>query len=235
MEKIKLIVADDHPVFRGGMEGVLKSMTFISKVSQAANGEEVIRLLEHENYDLVLMDIRMSPVSGIEATGIIRDRFPKTKVIALSMHDDETNIMDILEKGASGYLIKNAGKDDIIEAIQDVMAGKEYFSKEASRVIYQRLVRNSENLLQKRELESLNSGRLREVIFLICHELTTQQIADALCLSKRTIEEYRKTIADMTKSKSIVGVVKYALGCGIMDDELLQKKFGKWVKKDGIS
>src|SRR5258708_7794891 len=133
--KCKLIIADDHPVFRAGMEAALKSMAIVSKVAQACDGKEVIQLLSHEHYDIILMDISMKQMDGIEATSIISKRFPLTKVIALSMHEDADIIADILDKGAVGYLIKNADKDEIRKAIEDVMAGKKYYSVEASRLL----------------------------------------------------------------------------------------------------
>ncbi len=230
-DKIKLIIADDHPVFRGGMEGVIKNIHFVSKVSQAAHGDEVIRLLEHEHYDLVLMDIKMSPMNGLETTEIIKSRYPKTKVIAMSMHDDEKNILNILEKGAQGYLIKNADKEEIKEAITEVIAGRKYFSKEVARVIYQKLIHGEKDSLHGKPDDPLQKERLREIVFLICNELTNQQIADVLFLSKRTIEDYRKQILETTKSKNIVGVVKYAVSVGILEDQELKKKFGEILEK----
>lgn len=224
-DKIKIIVADDHPVFRGGMVVALKSMSFVTKISQAAHGDEVIRLLEHEPYDLVLMDIKMAPMDGIEATEIIQARYPKTKVIAMSMHDDEKNIISILEKGAEGYLIKNADKEEIEEAIIEVISGREYFSKEVSRVIFQKLIHSGDKALTVKSEELLQKERCREIVFLICNELTNQEIADVLFLSKRTIEDYRKQILVTTKSKNIVGVVRYALSTGILEDNELKKKF----------
>src|SRR5690349_6153712 len=98
LPKIKIIIADDHPVFRDGMESPVKSMGFVNKISQAANGDEVIKLLKHEPYHIVLMDIKMSPMDGLQATEIIRTRYPATKVIAMSMHDDDKSILEIISR-----------------------------------------------------------------------------------------------------------------------------------------
>src|SRR5262245_58509585 len=102
-EPIKLIIADDHSVFRSGLEGIIRKIEFVSKIAHAANGEEVLKLLKHEHYHVVLMDIKMKPLDGFETTATIKQSFPKTKVIALSMFDDENTIIKVLKKGASGY------------------------------------------------------------------------------------------------------------------------------------
>src|SRR5438874_5730157 len=121
MSKIKtdvsVIIADDHPVYRGGLNGILNRLPFVCKISEATDGQQVIDLLSKEHHDIVLMDVSMEPMNGIDATKIIRAKFPRTKVIALSMHDDETNILSMLDNGASGYLLKNADKDEIEEAL----------------------------------------------------------------------------------------------------------------------
>ena len=122
-QTIKLIIADDHPVFRDGLYGVLKRQDFISKISQASDGTEVIRFLESENYDVVLMDIKMLPMNGVQATEIIRNRFPEVKIIALSMFGEERFINEMITKGASGYLLKNSNKSEIVQASKGVVRG----------------------------------------------------------------------------------------------------------------
>jgi len=229
--KIKIIIADDHPVFRSGLEMALKTMNFVSKVSQAANGEEVLKLLDHEAYDVILMDIKMSPMDGIQTTEVIRTRHPDAKVIALSMHDDEKIILEVLEKGASGYLIKNADRKEIEEAIKYIMEGHQYFSKPVSEILLKELNRRKASKTSLANEEIMLKERFRDIIFLICHELTNVEIGDALCLSGRTIEDYRKKILESTESRNIFGLVKYAISHGIMEDPELEKKFQKNLKK----
>ena len=229
-ETIKVIVADDHPVFRDGMAGALGRMKPISKISMAANGMEVLSLLEHDNHDLVLMDIGMKPMDGIETTDIIRKRFPHVKVIALSMSDDVRSVTRMFEKGASGYLLKNADTEEIEAAIRAVMKGEQYFSKEVSGI----LLNHVNNLKQSKasaEVSNYHKQRLREIIFLICHELTTAEIARALSLSERTIDDYRVEILKTTFSRNSAGIVKYAIANGIDQDAELKYKFGKVLEK----
>jgi len=224
LPKIKLIIADDHPVFRSGMESAVKSMGFISKVSQAANGEEVIKLLNHEQYHIVLMDIKMAPMDGIQATEIIQTRHPNTKVIALSMHDDEKNILEIISKGAMGYLIKNADKEEVEKAIREVMIGHPYFSNQVSQILYEQL-KLAKDAATSTKPDALKNERFREIMFLIGHEFTSDEIAEALFLSTRTIEDYRGKILDMTKCKNIIGLVKYIIEKGLLEDAVLKQKF----------
>jgi DNA-binding NarL/FixJ family response regulator len=228
-KKIKIIIADDHPVFRNGMEGALKSMGIISKVSQAANGNEVIKHLEHEPYDIVLMDVKMKPMSGIETTAMITSRFPDTKVIALSMHDDRENILSMLEKGAVGYLIKNADAEEIKKAILDVMAGKKSFSPDVASILYDE-VTNPQSSVKLAEDEKLQEERMREVIFLVLHQFTNKEIGEALFRSERTIEENRREIMELIGSKNKYDLFKYATKHAIPEDSELKKKFADQLK-----
>ncbi|MBK6987407.1 MAG: response regulator transcription factor [Bacteroidia bacterium] len=222
-QTIKLIIADDHPVFRDGLYGVLKRQDFISKISQASDGTEVIRFLESENYDVVLMDIKMLPMNGVQATEIIRNRFPEVKIIALSMFGEERFINEMITKGASGYLLKNSNKSEIVQAIKSVVRGNSYFSEEVAEFIVDKL--NGKSNIEK-ENTAFMGERLREIIFLICHEKTSKEIAAMMKISHRTIDDCRGEIMKLTNSKSTIGVLKFAIQNGIMDDVLLKGKYG---------
>ena len=222
-QTIKLIIADDHPVFRDGLYGVLKRQDFISKISQASDGTEVIRFLESEKYDVVLMDIKMLPMNGVQATEIIRNRFPEVKIIALSMFGEERFINEMITKGASGYLLKNSNKSEIVQAIKSVVRGNSYFSEEVAEFIVDKL--NGKSNIEK-ENTAFMGERLREIIFLICHEKTSKEIAAMMKISHRTIDDCRGEIMKLTNSKSTIGVLKFAIQNGIMDDVLLKGKYG---------
>ncbi len=222
-QTIKLIIADDHPVFRDGLYGVLKRQDFISKIVQASDGTEVIRFLESEKYDVVLMDIKMLPMNGVQATEIIRNRFPEVKIIALSMFGEERFINEMITKGASGYLLKNSNKSEIVQAIKSVVRGNSYFSEEVAEFIVDKL--NGKSNIEK-ENTAFMGERLREIIFLICHEKTSKEIAAMMKISHRTIDDCRGEIMKLTNSKSTIGVLKFAIQNGIMDDVLLKGKYG---------
>jgi len=231
-ERINIIVADDHPVFREGMAGALKRMKMISKISMATNGHEVIKLLEYFPYDLVFMDITMKTMDGIETTRIIQKQFPSVKVIALSMHDDARNVIGMFEKGASGYLLKNVGAEEIELAIQTVRNGEKYFSKEVSEVLLAHIGKHKSGNAVHEE-SSFHRQRIREIIFLISYELTSVEIGNAVSLATRTIDDYRKEILTMTNSRNTAGIVKYALANNIDQDMELRTKFkSSLVKKE---
>ncbi|MFZ7116733.1 MAG: response regulator [Bacteroidota bacterium] len=222
-ETIKLIIADDHPIFRDGLNVVLKRHDFISKITQASDGLEVIRLLESEAYNVILMDIKMEPMNGVQATEIIRSRFPEVKIIALSMFGEERYINEMISKGASGYLLKNSDKSEIIQAIKNVIKGKTYFSKEVADFIVEKIV---EEKSRNSETFRYSEDRMREVIFLVSHEKTSKEIATLMNLSVRTIDDCRIEVMKKTNSKSAIGVLKYAMQHGIFDDVILKGKFG---------
>jgi len=228
-QKLKIIIADDHPVFRCGLEAALASIPNIAKIAQAANGEEVIRLLQIEHYAIVFMDIKMSPMDGIKTTDIIKKRFPKTKVIALSMHEEQDKIMSILDKGANGYLIKNADKSEIEMAINEVVAGKSYFSQQVSKMLYDQI--NIQNNNGSKKGDVLANDRFRDIIFLLYFELTSEEIAEAMFLSVRTIEDYRSQILDITNSHSTIGILKFAIERNLQNDIALKKKYEKALSK----
>jgi DNA-binding NarL/FixJ family response regulator len=227
-KKVRLIVADDHPVYREGISVLLPQEKF--SVTHACNGEDVIKLLKTKSYDIVLMDIRMSPINGFEATEIISKDFPKVKVIVLSMFDEDSYIIEMFNKGAKGYLMKTSGIHDILEAISTVLENKFYYPKKIPEHLSVKL----KNLYTASSAENTHSNthdeKLKEIIYLLCKELTSKEIASALNLSVRTIEEYRSEIMIQTQSKNIAGVFRYALKNGILDDEILQARLNRFIE-----
>lgn len=225
-KKTTLIIADDHPVFRQGLTLILKNAPFIGEIAQAANGQEVLRLLENNQFDIVLMDLKMPILDGMKATEIICQRFPKTKVIALSMLDDHHSISTVIKLGARGYLLKNADQEIILEAIKTVLGGKTYYSTEVSNLIIDNLLK-SESSEKENEVD-LKNTLIRDILFLLCNELNNQQIADLLFKSPRTIEFHRNKIIKNTHSKNIIGVLRFAIDHKLLEDETL---ISKWKNK----
>jgi DNA-binding NarL/FixJ family response regulator len=228
---ISLIIADDHPVFREGIVATLKDHPFISKIKQAANGNEVIKHLESEIADIVLLDIKMEPMNGIETMEVIKQRFPSVRVIALSMYSEEKYILQLVKLGVTGYLIKNADKEEIINAIEKVISGKTYFTPNVSDVLFEKLMTLTKSIDHINSQSQYHLEKLHEIIYLMYLEKTTAEIAEILCLSKRTIEEYRVEILKLTNSKNVAGVVKYAIEKGITEDILVKKRVEKSLGK----
>jgi DNA-binding NarL/FixJ family response regulator len=226
--KVNLIIADDHPVFRTGLQKILKSNPQISSITTASNGNEVVSILENKFHEVVLMDIKMKPVCGIETTSILSKRFPQTRVIALSMNDDECSVTNMLKNGAYGYLVKSSDKEEILTAIREVSSGNKYFSREINYLLAKKV---AEPTPVNEELKELKNDRIRDVLYLMCHELSNLEIADLICLSSRTVEYYRKRISELTNSRNYIGVIKYAFNSGIMDDPELTNKWDKKLLK----
>jgi DNA-binding NarL/FixJ family response regulator len=227
--KIRVIIADDHPVFRNGIVTALRAVPFIQKVSQASNGQELLSCLEHEFHEVVLMDIRMTPIDGLQATEIIRQTYPDVKVIALSSYEDASFVLSMMQKGATGYLLKNADKNVIIAAIESVMNGQHYYSKEVERLMHDSVDRIVSHATDDNALKYANP-LYREIIFLVCNEYTNKEIGKILNKSKRTIDAYRSEILKLTKTTNSHGLHSYALKSGILEDAYLKVKFEQLLR-----
>jgi DNA-binding NarL/FixJ family response regulator len=223
---LSIIIADDHPSVRYGIRSILEDLDFISCIDGASNGSEVLTLLEEKPYDIVLMDIVMPGKDGLETTVIIKQKYPNVKIIMLSMHTEERYVIEMIAKGALGYLIKNADRDVIIEAIESVLEGNIYISKEISYSTFNNVVDHSKPGTKR---NTLHDETLREIIFLLCLEFGSKQIADILCFSKRTVDKYRDHISDRIGTKNLAGIIKYAIEHGINEDVVLKNKFAKYL------
>ncbi|HXD76736.1 MAG TPA: response regulator transcription factor [Puia sp.] len=207
---IRLVIADDHEIFRDGLALMLSKQDTVVLTGQAADGEELLRLVEETQPDIVLTDIKMPRLGGIAASRILLQRFPGLKIIALSMFDEEDLIVEMLETGAKGYLLKNADKKEILEAILTVHEGSIFYCKHTTARLASMIVRSKFDG-QKKPREPLFTDREKEIIRLICRQHTAQEIGGLLYLSKRTVEGYRTRILDKMEVKNTAGVVIFAL------------------------
>lgn len=212
---IKLIIADDHEIFRDGFKLMLSKFPEIILVGEAGNGRELMELAEQLNPDVILTDIKMPVMDGIEATKKIAELYPDKGIIGLSMYDDDELIIEMLEAGAKGYLIKNAGKDQIIEAIKTVYNDEPYYCKTTSHKLTQMIAKSRFNPYKKTAKAEF-SEREKEIIDYICHELTNKEIGDKLFISVRTVEGHRLKILEKMNVKNTVGLVVYAIKNGIV-------------------
>ncbi|MGI8951146.1 MAG: response regulator transcription factor [Chitinophagaceae bacterium] len=215
---IKLLIADDHEIFRDGMALMLSRQSDINLVGQAENGRELIQLVKEHKPDIVLTDIKMPHLDGIEATKFLIKQDPDIKIIALSMFDEENLIIEMLDAGAKGYLLKNADKQEILDAITTVYEGNTYYCRHTSGKLAALIVKSRFNPYKKSE-SIIFSEREIEIIKLICQQNTTQQIGEKLFISKRTVEGYRTKILEKINAKNIAGIVMYALRNGIATEE----------------
>lgn len=213
---IKVVIADDHEIFRDGFKLMLSKTPSIQFAGEAENGRELVKLVETSNPDVVITDIKMPIVDGIEATRMILEKFPHVAIIGLSMFDEEDLILEMLDAGALGYLIKNVDKDEVAEAILTVYNGDHYYCRTTSHKLAHMIARSKTFSMGKKEKIEFSEKEI-EIIQLICKELTNKEIADQVCLSVRTVEGYRQKIQERMQVKNTVGLVVYAIKHGLFD------------------
>jgi len=209
---IRIVIADDHEMVREGLQIMASKMDEIEIIGEAASGEELVTIISKLQPDVVLVDIKMPKYSGVEATRIIKKQFPHIGIIALSSFDEESLIMDMLNAGARGYLLKNASKQEITEAVKAVYRDQSYYCKDINQKLAQMIARGGQ--LSNHGLPAFTPREL-DVIHMICQEYSSKQIASALKLKTRTIERYRDTIMQKMDVRNAAGVVKFAIKHGL--------------------
>lgn len=215
---ISLLIADDHEIFRDGLALMLSRQPDINLLGQAEDGRELVQLTLQHQPDIILTDIKMPRMDGIAATQEILRLQPDARIIALSMSDEEAMIVEMLEAGAKGYLLKNADKQEVVEAIEQVYDGNSFYCRNTSAKLASMIVKSSFNPHKKRE-PVVFSDREQEIIRLICRQQTAKEIGEALFLSKRTVEGYRTKILEKMNVKNTAGVVLYALTHHLIKEE----------------
>jgi len=211
---IKLVLADDHEIYRDGLKIMLRKQAGIEVVGEAANGKELIALTQRLNPDIILTDIVMPVMDGIEATRQLKRQYPSINIIALSMFDQDNLIIEMLESGAKGYLLKNADKAEIIEAIKSVFRDVPYYCRSTSVKLARMIAHSKFNPYNPAERPSFSDKEV-EIIRLICREYTNKEIGQQLFLSARTVEGYRVKILEKMQVKSTAGIVIYAIRNGM--------------------
>jgi two-component system, NarL family, response regulator NreC len=211
---IRVVIADDHEIFREGLEGLIRKQADMEFTGEAENGKMLLEVIRETKPDVVLTDIKMPVIDGVQATQVIAEKYPQVSVIALSMFDDENLIVDMLEAGAKGYLIKNAHKHEIIAAIKTVYNQEYYFCNHSSMKLA-RLIGKSRFNFHKDFSRPEFSSNEKEVIRMICEELSTKEIASKLSLSSRTIDGYREKILEKMNVKNSAGIAVYAIKHGL--------------------
>lgn len=199
-----------------GLKVLLEDEESISKVYGANSSDMAFELLEKYEIDVVLMDVNMPKVTGIEVTELIKEKFPNIKVVALTMHDDISIITKMIKAGASGYLLKRTQMNEVLEAIKTVYHNKKYLSNNTQKIIMDNLMSADDLLKDEKDEKPILSARELEVLKLIAQEFTNEEIGEKLFISERTVEAHRRNIFIKTKTKSIVGLMKYAIINGLI-------------------
>lgn len=206
MEKIRIALADDHQLFRNGLKILLGGYPEFEVVAEASNGTELLKVLENCPTDIVLMDINMPEMDGVEATSRISRQIPEVFVIALSMYGEEEYYYRMVEAGAKGFILKDSDISDVHDAIIAVHRGGNYFSQE---LLYH-VIRHIKNREQEEKSSNL-SRREKEILFKICEGLSNHEIAEELFISKRTVDKHRANLLAKTGSKNTASLILYAI------------------------
>ncbi|MCF8371592.1 MAG: response regulator transcription factor [Bacteroidales bacterium] len=204
---IKIIIVDDHEIFRNGLKMVLNKLKYVSVVGEASNGQEFLDLIRTCPTDLVLLDIEMPIMNGIDATKIALKEQPGLRIIALTMFNDEDYIQSMMDAGAKGFLIKNINKDTLDKAIQMVAMGGNYYSEELFDFFTRKVSKDEDSHANDLHLTT----REKEILQLLVEGLSNKEIADRLFVSERTIVGHKTNLLSKTGCKNTVNLLAYSI------------------------
>jgi two-component system response regulator DegU len=215
MNKIRLAIADDQLLFRRGLLSLLKDYEELEVIIEACNGKDLLEQLKGNSVDLVITDLEMPIMDGIEATEHIKKKYPDTKILALTMHNEDSFVVHLIEKGVNGFLLKDYDIELIVDAIHSVMETGYYLNDRVSKAMVKALVR------AKQIIPTFNNAQLTkrelELIELLSKEFTTKEIAVKLFVSKRTVEGHRERAMQKVGAKNVVGLIMYAVKHNLID------------------
>lgn len=206
MEKIKIILVDDHQLFRNGLKILLDGFPEFDVAAEASNGNDFLNIIKNTTADIVLMDINMPEMDGIEATRKGLKINPSLNIIALSMYGEEEYYYKMMDSGAKGFLLKDSDISEVKEAILTVKKGGNYFSQELLYHVIQK-IKHRENESKTANL----SKREKEILLKICEGLSNQEIAENLFISKRTVDKHRANLLGKTNSKNTASLILFAI------------------------
>jgi len=209
---IRVLLADDHSLVRAGIRSLLGAMADVQVVGEAASGEEALELAARQQPDVVLMDIAMKGITGLEAAARMREMHPAVRVVILSMHSGEEYVLQALRAGAAGYLLKDAATGELELALRSVMRGESWLSPAVSRQVVEGYVQRS----GAEAAPDVLTARQREVLRLVASGKSTKEIAFFLNLSVKTVETHRAQIMERLGIRDVPGLVRYALRTGLV-------------------
>ena len=214
------MIVDDHQLFRSGLISLMQTFPDIEILGEAGNGQELLNLLEEQQPDVVLMDLNMPVMDGIETTKAIKTKYPNIKVVILTMQDEDKFIIHLIDQGANGYLLKNAHPDEMVHAIRTVVEQEQYFNQMTSQVLLNSLREGRKKNLKPSFSNQLElTRREKEVLELICKGLSNSEISEQLFISIRTVEGHRSNLLNKTDTRNSAGLVAYAIRHKLIDVE----------------
>jgi DNA-binding NarL/FixJ family response regulator len=209
-----IVVADDHKIVREGLVRLLEEREDFSVVGEASDGEEAVRMVLEKKPDVVIMDIWMPRLGGIDATRRIGKKGSKSKILVLSMHENRTYVEEVLRAGAAGYIVKNSAPEDLMEAIDAVCAGASYLSPAITQQVVDAIARPGDTSPTG---ISVLTGREREVLQLIAEGLSSKEIAQMLGVSLKTIDSHRSNLMEKLDIHKVSGLVRFAIRAGLVE------------------
>ena len=216
MKKVRLLIADDHKIFRQGIKKLLEEEQDLQVVGEAADGREVVKKATELKPDIILMDIAMANLNGLEATKQIKKVLPESKIIMLTMHKNEEYVLQSFQAGASGYILKEGAVEELVSAIRSIYAGKSFLSPTVSKTLVDAYLRKMETGKTETPFDLL-TDREREVLQLIAEGFTNREVAKQLFISVKTVEAHRAHIMQKLNIHDIAKLVKYAIQKGLVD------------------
>jgi len=216
MSKIKIAIADDYKIFREGLKVGLSAEENFDVMLEADNGEELLKALETATPDVILMDLKMPLMDGMEATKAVRKKYPTIKVLVVTMYDDDKFIIHLMENGANGYLLKNTEPDEIKKSIYAVHENGYYFNDLVNKALLKKLVLKN-NLKPSFNQNVELTEREMEVLKLICEEKTAAEIAKYIFLSPRSVEGIRQRLIEKIGVRNTAGLVMFAVKNNMVD------------------
>lgn len=216
---IKVLVIDDHQLIIDGLRYIMQDEADVVFAGGANNMEQALSFLEKNEVHVVLADISMPDHSGVEVTKKIKDVYPHINVLALTMHEDISMITRMIEAGASGYLLKRTNMTEVLEAIRVVASNNKYLGREVQAILLDNLSSRNPTITPSPNVPATLTTRESEILNLIAREMSNEQIAEKLFISERTVETHRRNIFTKTKTKTIIGLIKYALQHGLIESE----------------
>src|SRR5688572_2481199 len=216
MSKISIVIADDYKIYRDGLKVGLSADDNLVVIGEADNGEDLMKILETNAPDIILMDLKMPIMDGMEATKLVRKKYPSVKVLVVSMYEDDKFIIHLMENGANGYLLKNAEPDEIRRSIYSVHENGYYFNDLVNKALLKKLV--LKNNLKPSFNQNIDlTEREQEVLKLICEEKTAAEIGKQIFLSPRSVEGIRQRLIEKIGVRNTAGLVMFAVKNSIVD------------------
>ena len=217
-QKVRIVIAEDHTILREGLKSLLSSSSDFEIIGEAEDGQEAIRCVEKFKPDLILMDLSMPRMNGMDAIKEIKKRFSETKILVLTVHKTEEYILATLKAGADGYVLKDATHTELMIAVKNVLSGKHYISPGISEKVIEGYLEGRKTLKTRTSWETLTQ-REREILKLIAEGYKNKEIADYLCISPKTVEKHRANLMEKLDLHNVQALTAFAIEKGLVSRE----------------